>query len=195
MKKIIILSSIFIGLLSFTSSHVDSYTIDTAKSNVKWIGSKVTGSHDGYISFSEGKIMMDHGKLVSADFVIDMNSITNTDIEDKKYSQKLVDHLKNEDFFDVANYPKATFKLIRASQNTDGSYKVSGELTIKKFKDVVNFNMNATTRGNSFVADGKFTFDRTKFDIIYGSGTFFDNLGDKAINNDVELSFSIVSNK
>ncbi len=196
MKKLITLGTLFIGLLSFTSLHIDSYNIDIKKSNVKWIGSKITGSsHEGNISFLDGKIKMDHGKLIAADFIIDMNSITNTDIESASSSKKLIKHLKNEDFFDVENFPKAFFKLIRATQNTDGSYQVVGELSIKKFKDVINFKMNATTKGDSFIADGKFTFDRTKFDVIYGSGTFFDNLGDRAINNEVEMSFNITSSK
>jgi polyisoprenoid-binding protein YceI len=124
-----------------------------------------------------------------------MTSITCTDIESEKYNKKLVEHLNNSDFFDVEKFPTAEFKLITAKKISEGKYNVSGQIMIKNFKDLVNFDMEATERNGTISTSGKFTFDRTKFDVIYGSGTFFDNLGDKAINNDVTIEFNIVASK
>ena len=196
MKKLSLLLVVALSVFSFTTAHIDSYMADTKKSSVKWTGSKIVGdTHYGNIFISKGAVMMDHGKLVGANFVIDMNSMTCTDIESKKYNAKLISHLKNDDFFDVEKFPNASFKLITAKKIAEGKFMVNGEIMIKEFKDVVSFEMDATERNGTISTSGKFTFDRTKFDVIYGSGTFFDNLGDKAINNDVTIQFNIVANK
>jgi polyisoprenoid-binding protein YceI len=195
MKKIALILSLSTFIFSFTTTHIDSFKVDTKKSTLKWTGSKITASHYGNISVSEGAIMMDHGKLVAANFTIDMNTITNTDVKDKGKNEYFVQHLKSEDFFDVANFPKADFKMITATKIAEGKFKVTGELNIKKYKDIITFDLEATERYNTMNASGKFSFDRTKFDIIYGSGTFFDDLGDKAIDNEVIIEFNIVANK
>lgn len=196
MKKLSIILVLALSIFSFTASHIDSFVADTKKSSIKWTGSKVLGdSHYGGISISKGAIMMDHGNLVGANFVIDMNTITCTDIESKKYNQKLISHLNNSDFFDVEKFPTADFKLITAKKISEGKYSVNGELTIKNIKGLVKFDMEASQRNGTITTSGKFTFDRTKFDVIYGSSTFFDKIGDKAINNDVTVEFNIVANK
>lgn len=195
MKKFAFLLSLSFLIFSFTTPHIVSFKVDTEKSNLKWTGSKITASHYGNIDISKGIIMIDHGKLAAANFTIDMTSITNTDIKDKGKSDYLVSHLKNEDFFDVEKFPKADFKMITASKLPNGKHKVIGELNIKNFKDVITFELDLTERNNTVAASGKFSFDRTKFDIIYGSGTFFDNLGDKAIDNEVIVEFNIVATK
>jgi polyisoprenoid-binding protein YceI len=196
MKKLSLILVIALSVFSFTSSHIDNFVADTKKSSVKWTGSKVVGdSHYGGISISKGAVMMDHGKLVAANFVIDMKSITCTDIESEKYNQKLIDHLNNEDFFNVEKFPTAEFKLITSKKISEGKHAVTGEIVIKEFRDIVKFDMQSSERNGVISTSGKFTFDRTKFDVIYGSGTFFDNLGDKAISNDVTIEFNIVASK
>ena len=116
MKKLVLLLTITMGLFSFNNAHTDHFNIDIKKSNIKWVGSKITGSsHEGNISISEGNISVNiwqHGK---AEFV-DMSTISCTDLEGTK-AQYLVDHLKNEDFFDVPNHPLAYLKLVKATQN------------------------------------------------------------------------------
>lgn len=196
MKRISILSLISVFLLSsFSPTHVDEFKIDSKKSKFTWTAKKVTATHFGNVTATKGKIRMDHGKLIGAEFFIDMNTITCTDIESEKYNKMLVDHLKNEDFFDVVNYPIANFKLIRATSTGEGSFNVIGELRIKKSVEVINFDMKLEERMGALSANGSFVFDRTKFDIIYGSGTFFDDLGDKAIEHEVKVDFNIVATK
>lgn len=193
MKKLVLLLTITIGLFSFNNAHTDHFKIDTKKSNIKWVGSKITGSsHEGNISISEGNISVNHGNMVKAEFVVDMSTISCTDLEGKK-AQYLVDHLKNEDFFDVPNHPLAYLKLVKATQNEKG-YNIIATLTIKEQTHPVVFDIEWTQRGTTALASGSLTFDRSKYDVRYGSDSFFDDLGDKAINDEVTLEFSIVAN-
>ena len=178
--------------MAFTNVHQDHFQVDTKKSSIHWIGEKVTGTHEGTISILSGVISLEHGKLVAASFTINMKSITNTDIESEEYSQKLVNHLKAEDFFDVANHPTAEFKMIKASP-TEGGFEVLGSITIKGETHPATFLVAIQQRGNTLIASGKMSFDRTKYGITYGSGSFIDDLGDRAIYDEVKLDFSIMA--
>jgi polyisoprenoid-binding protein YceI len=190
----LLLSTIFI-LSSFTATHVDKYDVDTEKSKLTWKAEKISGGHDGFVFLKSGNIMMDHGKISAANFVVDMNTITNEDIESEEYSQKLVGHLKSADFFEVDKFPEVTFSMIKSNPNGNDKFDIVGELTIKGNKDVISFPIEISQTKSELIAKGTFTFDRTKFDIIYGSGSFFDNLGDKAIKHEVNVDFEIVFNK
>ena len=193
MKKIAFIIALAIGFSSFTSVHTNHFKIDTQKSNVKWIGSKITGSsHEGNISIIEGTISIKHGDMVNAEFVVDLNTMTCTDLGEKKAGY-LIEHLKNEDFFDVPNHPQARLKLVKATK-TEKGYNIVASLTIKDKTHPVVFDIEWMQRSNTALASGILTFDRTKFDITYGSGSFFDNLGDKAINDKVTLEFRVMAN-
>lgn len=196
MKNISLILAIAFSLFSFTPPHIDNFVADTKKSSLKWTGSKIVGSsHYGNISIDKGALMMDHGKLVAANFTIDMQTITCTDIENKKSNEKLVSHLNNEDFFDVEKYPTAELKMITSRKISDGKHNVAAEITIKGYKSVINFELETSERNGTITANGKFVFDRTKFNVVYASGTLFPNLGDKIISNDVTIEFNIVANK
>jgi len=187
MKKIaIVLSALFV-LTAFTT-HVDKYTADVTKSKLVWKAEKVTGGHDGHVSLKSGNVFMDHGKIAKASFVVDMNTITNDDIKSEKYSNKLVGHLKSEDFFNVKKHPEVSFDMIKATPVGNGKFDVFGNITIKGIQGVISFPMML----KELEVSGTFSFDRTKFDIKYDSGSFFENLGDRAINDDVVIDFNIV---
>ena len=193
MKKIAIIISLAICFSSFTSIHTDHFKIDTQKSNVKWIGSKISGSsHEGNISITEGKRSINHEKMVNAEFVVDLNTITCTDLGEEKAAY-LVKHLKNEDFFDVPNHPLAKLKLIKGTK-TEKGYNITASLTIKEQTHPVVFDIEWIQRGSAALVSGILKFDRTKFNIKYKSGSFFNNLGDRAINDEVSLEFRIVAN-
>ena len=102
----------------------------------------------------------------------------------------LVDHLKNEDFFDVPNHPLAYLKLVKATQNEKG-YNIIATLTIKEQTHPIVFDIEWTQRGTTALASGSLTFDRSKYDVRYGSGSFFDNLGDKTIYDNFELDVEL----
>ncbi len=191
MKKIaIVLSALFV-LTAFTT-HVDKYTVDVTKSKLVWKAEKVTGGHDGHVSLKSGNVFMDHGKIAKASFVVDMNTITNDDIKSEKYSNKLIGHLKSEDFFDVKKHPEVSFDMIKATPVGNGKFDVFGNITIKGIKGVISFPMTLKESKSELVVSGTFSFDRTKFDIKYDSGSFFENLGDRAINDEVVIDFNIV---
>jgi polyisoprenoid-binding protein YceI len=191
MKKIaIVLSALFV-LTAFTT-HVDKYTVDVTKSKLVWKAEKVTGGHDGHVSLKSGNVFMDHGKIAKASFVVDMNTITNDDIKSEKYSNKLVGHLKSEDFFNVKKHPEVSFDMIKATPVGNGKFDVFGNITIKGIQGVISFPMMLKESKSELYVSGTFSFDRTKFDIKYDSGSFFENLGDRAIKDDVVIDFNIV---
>ncbi len=161
-------------------------------SKMTWKGFKATSSHDGEITIKEGKLYVKDNKLVGGEFEIDMNSITNTDMaKDDPYNKKLVDHLKNADFFDVQKYPKATFEITNVSVKDEVSI-IEGNLTIKGITKNISFPASVLVEksGVTLLSD-KIKIDRTDFGIKYKSGKFFKNLKDKLINDIFEVSFKI----
>jgi polyisoprenoid-binding protein YceI len=172
-----------------------TYKVDNKKSTLVWTGKKVTGSHTGSINLLSGNITTDGTAIKSGSFEIDMNSITVTDLTDPDYNKKLVGHLKNDDFFGTEKYPKASFMISKATLKSGNDYEVSGKLRIKDVTKEVTFPATIVVTPTALTATAKIVVDRTKFDIKYGSGTFFDNLGDKAIDNDFTLDLNLVANK
>ena len=156
--------------------------IDVTQSTIKWKGSKITGSnHYGLVSPKTSELKVEDGKVVSGTVVIDMTSLTVTDIEGEK-AQKFLRHMMNQDFFEVDKFPTATLEI---KESKDG--QMAGELTIKGISKPFTFPF--TMQDGKYV--GKTTFDRTKYGVIYKSGNFFKDLGDKVINDDVEIEFEI----
>ncbi len=163
-------------------------------SKMTWKGFKATSSHNGEITIKEGKLYVKDNKLVGGEFEIDMNSITNSDIaKDDPYNKKLVDHLKNADFFDVQKYPKATFEITNVSVKDEISI-IEGNLTIKGITKNISFPASVLVEksGVTLLSD-KIKIDRTDFGIKYKSGKFFKNLKDKLINDIFEVSFKIAA--
>ena len=125
-----------------------TFTINKEQSNIDWKGYKIfkseSTSHFGTMAFSEGDINVKDGKLVSGKLVIDTKSITSTDIEDKELAAKLDNHLKNSDFFDVEQFPTATFEITKVTPSEHGDYNsiIEGNLTIKGITKAVSFNAN-----------------------------------------------------
>ncbi len=190
MKKIIMLAALAFVVFSFT--HVTTYKVDTTASNIIWNAEKVTGKHTGTVKIKNGNLQVDHGKLIGGSFEIDMNSITNIDLEGE-WATKLVGHIKSDDFFGVDKYPTAKFVITRAiPQDTKGNYKIIGNLTIKEKTNEITFKANVAEAGGSITATGDIVVDRSKFDVKYGSGSFFDNLGDKTIYDEFGLKVSLV---
>lgn len=183
-----------IAALSFTNG-TSTYKVDAGQSSVAWTGKKVTGSHTGFVKISSGSLTLKDEKITAGTFDMDMNSITNTDVADKGYNEKFVGHLKSDDFFSSAKYPKATFVLTKATSKGSDNYDVTGNLTIKNITNEVTFPAMIKADGKQLKASAKITVDRTKFDIKYGSGSFFDNLGDKAIDNNFILDVNLVASK
>lgn len=189
MKKLIL--STLVSLISTYSLYAqEKYPISIKNSKVKWIGEKVTGAHYGYVNLKDAYFLFEEDKLVGGEFNMDMNSITCTDIEDEKYATKLVDHLKNDDFFATDKYPISNFKITKVI--FDGtSYMITGDMTIRDITQEITFPAKFHSHGSISHANASIKIDRTKHDIKYGSGSFFDNLGDRMIYNEFTLKVKL----
>ncbi|MEA5427769.1 YceI family protein [Arcicella lustrica] len=169
------------------------YTVDSQSSKLVWTGKKVTGEHTGNISLSTGSLVTANNKLKSGTFEIDLTSLTVTDLTDKDYNAKLVGHLKADDFFSVEKFPKAKFVTTSVVPKGGENYEISGKLTIKGITNEVKFPATVKVEKNKTTAQAKILVDRTKYDIKFRSKNFFENLGDKAIDNDFELAVNLVA--
>lgn len=196
MKKIsLLLSAIFI-LSAFSFIHTDIYQVNSKISKLTWHAQKVKAKHFGNINVKSGELQINHGKLVGASFIFDMKTITNNDIEDKKYRDMLIDDLNSEKFLDVNKYPDASFKLLRSTPLGNNKFDVLGQLEVKGIMGAVNFPIELKyEQDGKVIVIGTCSFNRTKFGITYNSGSFFDDLGDKLIDDMVMLEFSLVFNK
>lgn len=180
---------------AFTGSKSASFKVDTKKSTLGWLGKKVTGEHSGNISLASGSLEVAGKNLKGGSFEIDMNTITCTDLKDAEYNGKLVGHLKADDFFGVAKFPKASF-VIGSVKNVKGDeHEVTGKLTIKGITQEIKFPATIKVSDKNVSAVAKITVNRTKYDIKYGSGSFFSDLGDKTINDDFTIDLNLVAVK
>jgi polyisoprenoid-binding protein YceI len=163
-----------------------SKKVDAAKSSINWLGKKVTGQHNGVVSLKEGNLIFSGKKVTGGNFVVDMTSLTATDLQGE-YQGKLNGHLKADDFFGTEKFPTAKLVFKKVVAKSTNVFTVTGDLTIKGITKPVTFDL--ATTANS--ASTKFMVDRTKYDIKYGSGTFFSSIGDKAIADEFELDVNL----
>lgn len=184
MKKLIIAA---IAFLSLQVAEAQTKKIDVKRSNIEWVGKKVTGAHNGTISFESGSLTFQNGKLTGGSFVVDMNTITVLDLKAGSGKEKLEGHLKADDFFGVDKHKKSTLVFKSVKETGRNLYDVTADLTIKGITKQVTFSFLAEAE----MARTVFNVDRTKFDIKYNSGSFFSNLGDKMINDEFELMVAL----
>ena len=197
MKKILLSLVLSIGtLFAFaTKPHIDNVRVNAESSTVKWIGSKVASSHEGNVNIEKGSLSIDHGTLVGGEIAINMNSISCSDIDSREKNKYLVTHLKGEDFFNTEAFPLTIIKITRAVKGKGNMYKIIADLTIKGITHPVTFPAKVEINGKNFLAKANIKIDRTKWDIQYGSGSFFKDLGDKLILDEIEFDISLVSAK
>ncbi|MFT4833803.1 MAG: polyisoprenoid-binding protein YceI [Marinoscillum sp.] len=171
-----------------------TYTVDAERSKVEWLAKKVTGQHNGEVSLKEGSFDFTEGKLTGGTFTIDMTGITVLDLSGGSKA-KLQGHLNSDDFFGVTTYPTALFKITKAVPQGPGKYKVVGDITIKGKTEEIQFPASLEEKNGTVTGTATLIIDRTKFDIRYGSGSFFDDLGDKTIYDEFDLTVKIVATK
>ena len=178
-----------IAILFFGSGlFAQKVEVNTKASSIEWLGKKIGGKHEGNIQLKSGYFEMRNGEIETGNFVMDMATITNSDIKNEGYNQKMVGHLKSDDFFGVETYPTANFEVTGSSDFTDGKATVTGNITIKGKTERISFDV--VQSGKEYSA--KIDIDRSKFDVRYNSNSFFDNLGDKAIDDIFTLHLKLV---
>ena len=173
------------------------YSLTKDNSVIVWTAKKLNGSgHEGTISTSNGKIKIEGGVLTSGMLTIDMNSFTCTDLEGED-KEKIDAHLKSDEFLDVDKFPVADVKIIGVKERGD---ELISSIQLYLHGGTVEYEAPITTKelkleggATAYEISGEFFIDRTKHKIIYGSGSFFDNLGDRAINDDVHLKFTFTA--
>ena len=186
MKNLKTIAVALIAFVSVASFAQVSKKVDVAKSTVNWVGKKVTGEHSGNIMLKEGSLIFKGKKVVGGNFTVDMTTINTTDLEGKGKTN-LDTHLKSDDFFGIEKYPTASLVFKSIGKKGNGVYSVTGDLTIKGKTESIKFELNVA--GNTATAALK--VNRTKYDIKYGSGSFFSDLGDKTISDDFDLTVKL----
>jgi len=203
-NKTTILALAFVAVVGTAFKPADknnnNFKVNSEASNVEWVGKKVSGEHKGNIKISNGELNLNNGVLSGGNFSIDMNSMTCTDLQGE-WSEKLIGHLKSEEFFSVKNHGTSNFSITKVSpiasakKEGEANFNISGKLTIKGITQEISFPAYVLVKNDGVVAIGEATIDRTKFDIKYGSANFFEGLGDKAISNDFVIKFKVAAKK
>jgi len=186
MKNLKSIALALVVVLSTLSLTAQTKKVDASKSNINWIGKKVTGQHNGTVNLKAGALVFKGKKLKGGTFTVDMTSLTATDLQGE-YQGKLNGHLKSEDFFGTAKFPTATLVFKKVAIKAPNVYTVTGDLTIKGITNPVTFDLAIANN----TAATAFKVDRTKYDIKYNSASIFSTIGDKAISDDFELAVTL----
>jgi polyisoprenoid-binding protein YceI len=189
MKNLLFAALCFVTTLSLASTEpAHGGKIDVNASTVNWTGKKVTGQHTGTVKIKSGELKMEDGNLSGGSFVIDMTSIACTDLPADS-GAKLVGHLSSDDFFGIANYPTANLTITNVKKDAKaGNFVVTADLTIKGITKAIEFVADV----KDHAAKATISIERTQYGIKYGSGSFFDGLGDKMIYDNFDLSVNLV---
>lgn len=195
-KKSIIPFFLFfaIALASIAGSKDKKITLNTTASTLKWHAKKVTGEHYGKVPFVNGAFIVNGTTLKGGDFEINVDGLTVEDIKDERGNSRLTAHLKNNDFFATDQHPKAKFVITSAKKTKADSYDIQGDLTIKGITNKISFPATVKVDKSGVKASAVMKVDRTKYDIKYRSGNFFQNLGDKAIEDEFTMTVDLVAN-
>lgn len=171
-------------------SFVDgNYLVNVEDSVLTWHGSRMIASdHTGLVDIKSGNLEVQNGNLVGGEFVMDLNTITSDENLDR-----LVTHLKSADFFNVEQYPEAKLVINNVVPGVD-AYLVEADLTIKDITAPVVFSADLRQEGETMMATAEFVIDRTVWNIRYDSGQFFQDLGDKAIKDDITFGVNLIAN-
>lgn len=168
---------------------------DIIDGKVYWNAKKVTGKHHGEVIVKDGRFAIEGNQIIDGMLRIDMTSISVTDIKDEEGNERLTNHLKSNDFFATGHYPFAIFR-VKESQGTldEGKLVLIGTMNIRGISREQKIEIHAKPADNGrYNLVGKMVFDRSQYNVRHGSGTFFANLGDKLIENNVSLRFEINS--
>jgi polyisoprenoid-binding protein YceI len=188
MKRTLLLLAL-VSVLFANAAAQTKLTADTAKTKLVWVGEKVTGQHTGTIKLQSGWLNWNDNKIVSGEFDINMASI-----KDAENNTRLEGHMKSDDFFGVEKFPVAKLVITGSTPFDKGNAIVSGNLTIKGVTNPIEFKAATQKKDDATWFFANIVVDRTKYNIRYGSGSFFDNLGDKTIYDDFNLKVNLPLN-
>ena len=169
------------------------YQIDKTKSVVRWIGRTPVKFHDGTINIQEGNFSVDDNGILNGNIIIDMESINCTDLSGGG-KKSLEEHLMNDDFFSVNKFKTSKINISSEMKPNNGLIDFKGNLEIKNISNPISFKSSISkTPEGKYTASSKLTFDRSMYNVKYKSKSFFDDLGDKFINDDIEIELEIIT--
>ena len=185
-----------------TTAEAKKYIVDTGSSTLNWVGSKPTGKHTGTINLSEGEIYVVGDSVESGKFIIDMKSISVTDLKAADGKEDLEGHLKGlgkddsaDHFFNTNKYPTGTFQITTITHEM-GKTMVEGNLTLKDVTKSIKFPAVITVSESTVTLESEsFKINRTLWNVNYSSKSVFDNLGDKYIDDEIEIKVNVKANK
>ena len=186
MKRALLIFTL-VGVFFASAVAQTKLVADTAKTKMTWLGEKVTGQHSGTIKLQSGWLNWNENKIVSGEFNVDMASLKDAD-----KNARLEGHMKSDEFFGVEKYPVAKLVITESTPFDKGSGVVKGTLTIKDITNPIEFKAAVQKKDNGTWFYANITVDRTKYNIKYGSGSFFDNLGDKTIYDDFKMKLDLL---
>jgi polyisoprenoid-binding protein YceI len=161
-----------------------TYYMDLENSVVKWAGTKVTGGgHQGTIGIGKGAFTIEEGNITSGQISLDMKSIKNEDLAGTEKATQLEGHLSSADFFDVEQYPRASF-VVTGHENG----QLSGNLTLKGVTREITFPITVTEKDGTATANGSVVIDRTQWNVLHGS-----SLADATLGDNMEISFRLIA--
>jgi polyisoprenoid-binding protein YceI len=175
------------GLFALNVNAQTKLSADTTKTQLLWLGEKVLGQHNGTIHLQSGWLNWQDNKILSGEFIIDMASL-----KESERNKMLEGHLKSDDFFGVAKFPTAKLVITGSTPFDKGSAVVTGTLTIKDISNPLEFKATTQKKDDGVWFYANIVVDRTKYNIKYGSGSFFDNLGDKTIYDEFKLKVNLL---
>ena len=187
MKNLKSIALALLVVLSTAAVSAQTKKVDVSKSTINWVGKKITGSHEGTINLKDGNLVFKGKKLIGGSFVVDMTSMTVTDIKAGQGKEKLEGHLKADDFFGTEKFPTSTLVFKKVVTKSPNVYKVIANLTIKGITKPVTFDLATTANA----ANANVVVDRTKYKIEYNSPSIFSAIGDKAINDNFNLAIAL----
>lgn len=171
-----------------------TYQLVSHQSVLHWKGSRPFSFHEGTVDLKNGAFVLSNGSIESGSFVIDMTTISSTDTEGAG-KERLDGHLKSEDFFNVEVFGESTFEILSADKATGNEWNIQGDLTIKGESHPIEILATLTEEGDTLRVQAPLTIDRTLWAIQYGSGKFFQDLGDKVIKDEIEFTIDFVFQK
>ena len=208
MKKILLPALLILAALGTASvaraqttaatTGASAYKLQPQLSTLGWEGKAVTHGHTGTIQFTGGDLLVKNNMVVGGTTTVDMKTIKATDITDVEQNTKFVGHMSSQDFFGVEKNPTSTFKIvsvtpIKGAAAAADNATIAGDMTIKGVTNRITFPAKVGVKNGVAAATGKLIIDRTKFGLRYGSKSFFDSIGDKAIYDDFTLDFNVLA--
>ena len=160
-----------------------TYTL-AEDSQVAWNASKVTRSHDGAFPDVEGTITLVEGRPEASSVEVNIDTTTLTSDTDQ-----LTTHLKSADFFDVEQYPEASFRSTQITPQGDGSYQVTGVLDMHGQSKEITFPATIEVSGDTVRTQAEFSIDR------YDWGIDYKGAADDLIRDEVLLRFDLVAER